>query len=94
MKISLKDVEHVAGLARLNLTEEETEKFSRQLSDVLENIEKLNELKPERTGPGTGSTILRELLREDSEGPVPYEGDLMANAPEKDKGHFTVPKII
>ena len=44
MAITVKDVEHVAKLARLELTEEEKEKFTRQLGDVLKYVEQMNEV--------------------------------------------------
>ena len=45
--ITIKDVEHVAKLARLELTEEEKEMFTHQLGDVLEHVEKMNEVNTE-----------------------------------------------
>jgi len=68
MKISKKDVEHVAKLARLDLTEEEKEKFSRQLSNVLSYVDKLREVKTEGVSPTAQITGLENVSRDDMVG--------------------------
>lgn len=94
MKITKKDVEHVAKLARLRLTEEEKEKFGKQLSDILEYVEKLNELDTARVEPISHVVPLKNVMREDDVKPsLPVE-EALANAPAREGKYFKVPKII
>jgi aspartyl-tRNA(Asn)/glutamyl-tRNA(Gln) amidotransferase subunit C len=91
--ISHKDVEHVAQLARLDLTEPEKTLFGEQLSQILTFVEQLQEVSTEGV-PLTASVAEESFLRED----LPREGlsqeQAMANAPESSDGFFVVPKII
>ncbi|TAJ29252.1 MAG: Asp-tRNA(Asn)/Glu-tRNA(Gln) amidotransferase subunit GatC [Nitrospirae bacterium] len=94
MQISKQEVERVAKLARLEITEAETEAFSKQLSSILTYIETLKMLKTEGVEPT--ATVLEQVnvFREDKSRPsLPVE-KAMANAPESEAGHFAVPKII
>ena len=94
MIISREEVEKVATLARLNLSDEEKDTFAYQLSDVLGHIEKLNRLHTDTIEPFSRGEVERDRLREDNTQDVFFEGDLMKNAPSRDKGHFKVPKVI
>jgi aspartyl-tRNA(Asn)/glutamyl-tRNA(Gln) amidotransferase subunit C len=94
MQVSKQDVEQVARLARLEITEAEKETFSRQLSAILTYVEKLKTL--DTTGVEPTATVLDQVnvLREDKARPgLPVEKAL-ANAPEAEDGYFIVPKII
>ncbi len=94
MKISKEEVEHVARLARLRLTEEEKEKFGRQLNRILEYVEKLNELDTENVESASQVIPLQNVLREDEVKPsLPVE-DVLSNAPDKKGNYFKVPRII
>ena len=87
-------VKHVARLCRLNLSDEEIKLFTRELSDILTYIEKLNKLDTDAVKPLTHVLPLSNVLREDEvRASLPLEKSL-ANAPEKVKNFFSVPKII
>ncbi len=91
--ISTKDVEHVAKLARLQLTEEETEKYSKQLGEILKYVEQMNEVDTTGVEPMPHAIPVYNVMREDE---VKYEQtkeELMANAPYEEDGFFRVPKI-
>ena len=91
--ITVKDVEHVAKLARLELTEEEKEKFTRQLGDVLKYVEQMNEVDTTGVAPMAHAFDVVNVMREDK---VVYDHskeELMANAPDEENGFFKVPKI-
>ena len=91
--ISIKDVEHVAKLARLELTEEEKELYTKQLGDVLKYVEQMNEVDTSNVEPMAQVIDFVNVMREDK---VVYEQtkeELMANAPEEENGYFKVPKI-
>ncbi|MEW6544099.1 MAG: Asp-tRNA(Asn)/Glu-tRNA(Gln) amidotransferase subunit GatC [Nitrospirota bacterium] len=94
MQISKQDVEHVAKLARLDITEAEKEAFSRQLSSILSYVEKLKAIDTEGTEPT--ATVLEQVnvFREDEVRPSPSVERALVNAPESFEGHFVVPKII
>ncbi len=91
--IEIKDVEHVARLARLNLTEEEKVRFSKQLGDILKYMEQLNEVDTTGVEPMNHPIDFSNVMREDI---VRYDctrEELMANAPEVEQDYFKVPKI-
>ena len=91
--ISIEDTKHVARLARLELTDEETEKFSRQLGDILGYVEQMNEIDTTNVKPMAHPFDVVNVMREDE---VCYENtkeELMQNAPEEEDGFFKVPKI-
>ncbi len=94
MRITKHDVEHVAKLARLEITETEKAAFSQQLSGILTYVEKLNQLKTEGVEPTATVLGQTNVFREDKSRPsLPVEKAL-ANAPEQAGGFFVVPKII
>ncbi|MEW5767993.1 MAG: Asp-tRNA(Asn)/Glu-tRNA(Gln) amidotransferase subunit GatC [bacterium] len=94
MKISRDEVEHLANLARLELTEEEIEKFSHQLTDILGYVEKINELNTEAVAPTAHAMPLKNVLRQDEVKPsLPTEA-VLANAPDAGEEYFKVPKVI
>lgn len=91
--ITIKDVEHVAKLARLELTEDEKELYTKQLGDVLKYVDQMNEVDTSNVKPMTQVIDFVNVMREDK---VVYEQtkeELMANAPEEENGFFKVPKI-
>ena len=91
--ITIKDVEQVAKLARLELTEGETEKYSKQLGDILKYVEQMNEVDTTGIEPMPHAIPVTNVMREDV---VKYEQtkeELMRNAPLEEDGFFRVPKI-
>lgn len=94
MKISQEEVVYVAKLARLGVSESEKQVFSKQLSDILNYIEKLNELNTDSVEPTSHVLDIYNVLREDMvrEGLKPDEG--LGNAPDREEDFFRVPKII
>ncbi len=91
--IEIKDVEHVARLARLNLTEEEKVKFSKQLGDILKYMEQLNEVDTTGVEPMNHPIDFSNVMREDVARYDCTREELMANAPEVEQDYFKVPKI-
>lgn len=65
MKLEKKDLEHIAELARLELTEEEYEKYGNQLSDILAYFEQLKEVNTDTVEPTAQVTGLKNVMRED-----------------------------
>ncbi|MCY1016341.1 MULTISPECIES: Asp-tRNA(Asn)/Glu-tRNA(Gln) amidotransferase subunit GatC [Pyxidicoccus] len=94
MALTLEQVRHVATLARLALTPEEEQRFTTQLSAVLDAVAQLQSLDVEAVEPTSHATLAASLLREDVMKPsLPPEKSL-ANAPAKSGTSFAVPKII
>lgn len=94
MSIQLQDVEHVAKLARLDLSNEEKERYTEQLNAILKYAEKLNELNTDDVTPTTHVLPIRNVMREDEARPsLPIE-KVMANAPEEEEGQFRVPAVL
>lgn len=94
MSISIKDVEHVAKLARLELSEQDKEKFTGQLNSILKFAEKLNELDTENVEPTSHVLDIKNVVRQDEvKASLPRE-EALRNAPSQEDGHFKVPPII
>lgn len=94
MKISKQEVEHVAKLARLELSEQEKEMLTGQLSNILTYVEKLNELDTKDVEPTAHVLDVRNVMRDDAAALSLDQDRALANAPEKAAGHYKVPKII
>ncbi|MCD8024079.1 MAG: Asp-tRNA(Asn)/Glu-tRNA(Gln) amidotransferase subunit GatC [Candidatus Gastranaerophilales bacterium] len=91
--IEIKDVEHVAKLARLELSDDEKVKFSKQLGDVLKYMEQLNEVDTTGVEPMNHPIDFSNVMREDVVVSEFSREELMANAPEAEQDFFKVPKI-
>ena len=91
--ITIKDVEHVAKLARLELTEAEKEMFTEQLGDVLSHVEKMNEVDTVGVEPMNHPIDFTNVMREDIKIYENTREELMANAPDIEGEFFKVPKI-
>lgn len=94
MPISRKEVEHIARLARLRLTEDEINLFQRQLSDILDYAARLSELDTQQISPTATALPLRPSLRLDEVSqPMPQE-ELLKNAPLVQSGQFRTPPAV
>jgi aspartyl-tRNA(Asn)/glutamyl-tRNA(Gln) amidotransferase subunit C len=94
MRISKEDIEHIASLARLHLTEGEKDLFGLQLSSILDYMEKLNELDTTDVEPTSHVLPLSNVMRDDVSGPSIQREDALMNAPNHTDKFFRVPKII
>jgi len=93
MSLSEKDVQYVARLSRLELSAEEVQLYSQQLSSILGYIEQLNKLDTQDVEPLSHVLDLKNVLREDAVKPSLPQKEILANGPEIAAGHFKVPKI-
>ena len=94
MKITKQEVEHVAKLARLELSEQEKEKLTDQLSNILTYVETLNGLDTKGVEPTAHVLDLKNVMRDDIAVPGLPRERALANAPDQAAGHYKVPKII
>jgi aspartyl-tRNA(Asn)/glutamyl-tRNA(Gln) amidotransferase subunit C len=92
--ISKKDVEHVALLARLELSDEEKEIFTKQLSQILEHAAKIQKLDTAKIPPTAHIAPLNNVLRDDKQGKCLTSEEALSNAPKREDGGFVVPKIV
>ncbi|WP_315793649.1 Asp-tRNA(Asn)/Glu-tRNA(Gln) amidotransferase subunit GatC [Paenibacillus sp. BIC5C1] len=94
MSISNNDVQHVAKLARLNLTAEEEQTLTGQLNAILKYAEKLNELVTENIEPTTHVLHVSNVMREDETKESLSIEQVMRNAPDEEDGQFKVPAVM
>ncbi len=94
MKISVKDVEHVALLSRLELSEEDKTKYTKSLNDILDYMELLNKIDTSEVEPTAHVLPLKNVFREDKLKECLPKEKTLANAPEAENGCFKVPKIM
>jgi aspartyl-tRNA(Asn)/glutamyl-tRNA(Gln) amidotransferase subunit C len=88
------DVEHVAYLARLGLTEEELGRLQGQLNHILDQYAKLAELDTDAIPPTAQTIELENILRDDVARPSMAPGEVLANAPQREGDFFVVPAIL
>jgi aspartyl/glutamyl-tRNA(Asn/Gln) amidotransferase C subunit len=93
-RISRQDVAHVARLARLDLTDEELERFTEQLAAVLEHAADVASLDISGVPPTAHPLPLRNVLREDEPRPGVDRQEVLAQAPDVEDGRFKVPRIL
>lgn len=91
--ITKKEVEHVAKLARLELSEEEKEKYTEQFSNILDYFNQLNEVNTEGVEPMVHVLPVRNVMREDKAEVSSEREAILGNAPVEEDGFFKVPKI-
>jgi aspartyl-tRNA(Asn)/glutamyl-tRNA(Gln) amidotransferase subunit C len=94
MKISRAEVEHIADLARLELTEGEIEQLQSDLSQILEYVEQLNELDTTDVLPTSHVVVKGDVLSEDRVRPSFPREEILTNAPRAQEGFFRVHAIF
>jgi aspartyl-tRNA(Asn)/glutamyl-tRNA(Gln) amidotransferase subunit C len=88
------DIEHVARLARLQLSAEEKERLSRQLGDILAHADKVREVATEEVPPTAYAVPRSNVFRDDVIEPCLAHEVVMAGAPETEAERFKVPRIV
>ncbi|AHV99022.1 Asp-tRNA(Asn)/Glu-tRNA(Gln) amidotransferase subunit GatC [Paenibacillus sabinae] len=94
MSITVKDVQHVARLARLHLSPEEEAVFTEQMNAILQYAEKLSGLDTEGVEPTTHVLHVSNVMREDVVKESLSIEDVLLNAPEEEDGQFKVPAVL
>jgi aspartyl-tRNA(Asn)/glutamyl-tRNA(Gln) amidotransferase subunit C len=94
MSVTLKDVEYVAMLARLDFSAQEKEKLVHELNDILKYVEQLNTLDTENVEPLSHVIDLKNVFRPDVPKPSLPPEEALKNAPAKTEKFFKVPKVI
>lgn len=94
MKLSREEVVHIALLARLGLTEAEIDRFSEQLSNILENFEVLQEVDTSGILPTAQSIPLQNVMKGDEVAPSLLQSQILANAPRRQENFFRVRAVL
>ncbi len=93
MSVTLKDVQHIAELARLSVDEAEAEGLMEQLNDILSHMDALSAVDTEGVTPASGVGSGGTPLRQDGGRAVPLQNPISAFAPEFKDGFFLVPRL-
>jgi len=88
------DIEKVARLARLELSEEEKVTFGNQLEQILTYMEQLNRLDTTGVEPTSHAIPVHNVFREDETRPSFPQEEVLSISPDQENGHFKVPRII
>ena len=94
MPIDRAAVDHVARLARLDLTDDERERMRAELTQILEHAERIQALDLDGVPPTSHSVSIRNAMRRDEVTPSLAPEEVLANAPEVEDGRIKVPRII
>jgi aspartyl-tRNA(Asn)/glutamyl-tRNA(Gln) amidotransferase subunit C len=94
MRLTPEEVEHVALLGRLELTEEERERFTTQLNSILEYFEQLQQIDTTGVPPMSHAVAATNVMREDEPAPQLTPEEALQNAPDEDRDCFRVPRVI
>ena len=90
----MKDVEHIALLAHINLSEEEKKNFMEQLNQILDYFGKIDEVDTKDIQPTFNVIEVSNVFREDSPKPSLKSELALSNAPEKERGYFKTKRIV
>ena len=94
MELTREEVDYVAHLARLKLSDAERALFGSQLASVLAYVEKLNELDTAHVEPMAHVLGLYNVFRDDRDAPSTPRPDILANAPARAYGSYLVPRVL
>jgi aspartyl-tRNA(Asn)/glutamyl-tRNA(Gln) amidotransferase subunit C len=94
MAVDKATVAHIAKLARIRVSGEQSEALTGELSNILEWVEQLGELDTEGVPPMTSVVAIKPELRADAVTDGGRPEDIVKNAPEPAHGFFTVPKVV
>ena len=93
-QLSAADVRAIADLARLELNDADVARYQRQLSDILDYFQKLQELDTSHIDPTSSVLPLKNVMRADEVGPPLPVADVVANAPDSDGEQFSVRAVL
>ena len=94
MKISEDEIKHIAKLASLSLTEDEIQRYAKDLTDILEMANLVNNVNTDNVDETIGINGLYNVFRKDEIKSCSKRDELLANAPSQDEGMFRIPKVL
>ena len=93
-RLSKREVEHIAWLARVELSEKEKGLFTEQFNDILDYFKKIDEVDTEDVQPTYHVLDLMNVYRQDEAAPSLPKGEALKNAPKKEKQFLKAPRIV
>lgn len=94
MKVTEEEAKHIASLARLKFSDQEIQKYAKDLGDIAEFVEKLNEVNVEGITPTAHILNIKNVFRKDELMESYNREELFRNAPSWDAGCISVPKVV
>jgi aspartyl-tRNA(Asn)/glutamyl-tRNA(Gln) amidotransferase subunit C len=94
LSVTRDDVRHVALLARLSFDDEELERLTEEMNQILAYVDTLRELDTEQIEPFSGVTNGQNVLREDRAGTMLSPEEALKNAPDRKDNHLRVPGFL
>ena len=94
MSVSKEDVKHIAKLSKLNLTQEELEKYTNELSSIVDFANELSNINVAGIKPTAHILDIKNVFRKDEVQPSYDREEILKNAPSKDAGCVSVPKVV
>ncbi len=94
MALDRREVERIAALVRISLTEEEMETLGEELSDILEQFQALSELDTSGVAPTAHPVQLQSVMRDDDAAGSLEPGEVLRNAPRRDGDLFRVKPVL
>lgn len=94
MLVSIEEVEKIASLSMLYVSEDDKKMLQESLETILAHAQRLNELDTENVKPTTYILKQQNVFREDEILPAREREELLKNAPEKEDGYFIVPQVV
>jgi aspartyl-tRNA(Asn)/glutamyl-tRNA(Gln) amidotransferase subunit C len=94
MKLSREEVLHIARLARMGITDDEVDKLSDQLSDILDNFEVLQQVNTDDVPPTAQSIALNNVIRDDTVAASYSPEDILSNAPRREQDYFKIHAVF
>ena len=94
MKLTREEVLHIAALARLGLTDDEVNRLSEQLSNILENFEVLEKVDTKNIPPTAQSIVLQNVIGDDVVARSLPLDNVLANAPQREGDFFKVRAVL
>ncbi len=92
--ISKKDIEYIAGLVRINLTENNKQRYQQEIASILDFVSQLKELNTENIKPTTSVFEIYNVVRQDEITNQPNTKELLKNAPDKKDNSFRTKKVL
>ncbi len=94
MALSREEVQHIARLARLGLSEDDIARFREQLSDILDYFQRLRQVNTDDVPPTAHTLPLHNVMRDDEPGTPFDKEDVLANAPDREGDYFRVEAVL
>ncbi len=94
MKLSRDEVLHIARLARMGITNDEVDRLSEQLSDILDNFEVLKQVDTDNVPPTAQSIAFNNVIRDDTVVASYSADDILSNAPRREQDYFKIHAVL